>query len=595
MVYRIFRNTGDALYRYLPGSVTDFADGRVIARASKWSSERASVPGRRRIVERIQFELSRFGGRDPAFPDSGHIDRYEFFEPNTIELQFFPLTIFDADTGYHHRFGSVDQLDSYLRHIGREASIKQRDLVHIAPNGEMESLLVPRCSVHGSGAVTLDTSRGNLRQFVWKCALCQNSLGGVEGFAGGQRVIGATPVRSAAAFIPQIITMVRIATDIEEIGPRDALDPLIVAKYLGILNQDFDFRKGVTSVTPSIALTPTQVEDIAKKYGMKPSEVAKILQEGESERKAPAERAVSKVLAAFPEIRERPQVAVSIFEYLMLRSGRGTSLHSLEAEASGSQRDKFSTFRTAFNSIGVTEAFHVPVVPLIQAAYGYTRGDFDPQNTIIRAFPADGMDREGHIPIYVNITESEGILLVFDQKRILDWLIANEFLGKEERQVKDEKYWFLRNVSPFKPSFVGGSSPVPERELFVLIHTIAHALTKSITLPSGLASESIGELFFPNVPAVLLYTHEGGGFKTGGLEDLFQNKAFTWLKIALERLKTCVYDPVCYNSQAACHHCLFISEVACSHFNADLSRRVLFGWREPKLEGFWETTVDQFL
>jgi hypothetical protein len=243
----------------------------------------------------------------------------------------------------------------------------------------------------------------------------------------------------------------------------------------------------------------------------------------------------------------------------------------------------------------VSEAFHVPVVPLIQAAYGFTRGDFDPQNTIIRAFPADGMDREGHVPIYVNITESEGILLVFDRRRIVDWLVANQFLDKEEQQVKDEKSWFLRNISPFKPSFVGGSSPVSERELFTLIHTIAHALTKSITLPSGLASESIGELFFPNVPAVLLYTHEGGGFKTGGLEDLFQNKAFTWLKMSVERLRTCVYDPVCYNSQAACHHCLLISEVACSHFNADLSRRSLFGWREPKLEGFWEKTVDQFL
>jgi hypothetical protein len=592
--YRIFRNTGDALYRYLPGSVTDFADGRVIARSSKWSSERASVPGRRRIVERIQFELSRFRGRDPAFPDSTHADRYEFFEPNTIELQFFPLTIFDADTGYHHRFGSLEQLDGYLRQVGREATIRQRDLVHIASNGEMESLMVPRCHVHGLQAVILDTSRGNLRQFVWKCSICKNSLGGVEGFAGGQRVIGATPVRSTSAFIPQIITMVRIATDIEEIGPREALDPLIIAKYLGLLSQDFDLRKGVSTVVPSASLTAAQLESIAKRYGIKPSEVANILQEGDSERKAPAEKAVSEALKAFPEIREKPNVTVSIFEYLMLRGGRATSLHALETEASGSQKDKFSTFRRAFDSIGVSEAFHVPVVPLIQAAYGYTRGDFDPQNTIVRSFPPDGMDREGHVPIYVNITESEGILLVFDRKRILDWLTSNEFLLKEE-SVKDEKSWFLRYISPFKPSLVTGSSPVSEREVFILVHTLAHALTKSITLPSGLSSESIGELFFPNVPAVLLYTHEGGGFKTGGLEDLFQNKAFTWLKIAVERLKTCVYDPVCYSSQAACHHCLFISEVACSHFNADLSRKVIFGSREPKLEGFWQATVDQLL
>src|SRR6267143_5877566 len=93
MITRIYRNKGDALYRHLPGSLTDFSDGRVIARASKWSSSKADLKGKRRVVERIHGGFYRFKGQDSVFPDKPDVNRYEFFEPNTIQLELFPLTI----------------------------------------------------------------------------------------------------------------------------------------------------------------------------------------------------------------------------------------------------------------------------------------------------------------------------------------------------------------------------------------------------------------------------------------------------------------------------------------------------------------------
>jgi len=386
--------------------------------------------------------------------------------------------------------------------------------------------------------------------------------------------------------------MVRIARDIEDIGERRVLDPLIIAKFLGLLPADFDLAKGLAEAAAALPPTPEQIESIARKYGMAKSEVAKILGDFQQDQVAPTEKALSRVLQLFPNLEDDRQLSVSIFEHQELLRERAVSLSTKEAESSGLVRDRYSTFRKSFRDLGVIEAFHIPIVPLVQAAYGYTRDDFDPQKTTIRAFPADGMDRDGHVPIYVNVTESEGILFEFDRKRILDWLISNSLVDNDDT-TNDPKLWFLRNISPIDPRS-DPSGPV-QKQVFTLIHTISHALTKSITVPSGIASESVGELFFPNIPAILLFTHEGSGFKTGGLEDLFQNKIFIWLNMTVERLRTCVYDPVCYNSSACCHHCLIVSENACSHFNADLSRKVLLGSKNPRFTGFWEASVDQFL
>lgn len=590
MKYRILRNKGDALYRYLPGSLTDFADGKVIAKVSKWSSARLDVPGKRRVVERVHLQLSKFRGRDPVFPSAPQVERYNFFEPNTIELELFPLTLYSDDTGRHVRFSTVEDLSNYLTRLGKYSTVmKQRDLVHVSNNGGIESLQIPNCDSHRREGIVLDTSSGSLRQFVWRCSLCGQQLGTIGGFVEGDKVVGATPVRSASAFIPQIITLVKIAIDIEEFGDRRQLDPMILAKYLGFLDPSFDLAKGVASLVSATAPpSREQIQSLAKKLSTDAEEIARIIAAWENERKTPQEKAFAKVMKVFPEVLENPQVAISVFEFLELVRGRTTSLSSIEAEASGSSKDRFSTFQAELRSIGVADAYHIPIVPLIQAAYGYTRGDFDPQKTIIRAFPPDGMDKESRIPLYVNVTESEGILLEFNRGRIQNWLVSNGVIERPEQIAGEEKLWFLKNVSPFIQSSYATEAPPIDRQIFLLLHTTSHALIKSVTLPSGLAAESMGELFFPNVPAILLFSREGG-FKTGGLYDLFMNKGFIWVETAKERLGNCVYDPVCYSSQASCHYCLITSEVTCSHFNSELSRRVLLGWEEGHREGFWES------
>ncbi len=536
------------------------------------------------------MSLDRFRDRDPGFPSSPRAEKYAFFEPNLIEIELFPLTV-GFSSGKYLRFSSVQQFLNYLNHAPRDERAMQRDLVQVSTKGGMESLFVPDCPEHRLEAVVLDDSSGDIGQFRWRCRLCNRSLQGIEGFVDGQKIMSAIPVRSASVFIPWIMTMVRVGIDIEELGDRKTADPLIVAKYLGLLDDKFDLKKGI-AVTSASPIKPSRnaIEKFAKQHGLRPEEAESIIRDWEAQRQTPEEEAASRALAMFPEIAESGEIALSIFDYLETLNDGAISLSYAESNSKGSVRDRFKEFRQEFRGIGIEEAYHIPVVPLIQAAYGYTRGEFGPNNTTIRAFPPDGMDKSGQIPIYVDLTESEGLLLRLDRSRVLQWLARNKLLENIPASGNESALWFLRNVSPFAQTVAGTDRPF-DSEVFTLLHTIAHSLIKSITIPSGLASESIGELFFPNVPAILLYTHEGRGFKTGGMQDLFNNKMLTWLMMTKERMDPCIYDPVCLNSIGACHYCLLTSEATCAHFNSNLSRWVLFGNLQDGKIGYWSSAM----
>ena len=78
----------------------------------------------------------------------------------------------------------------------------------------------------------------------------------------------------------------------------------------------------------------------------------------------------------------------------------------------------------------------------------------------------------------------------------------------------------------------------------------------------------------------------------GALYSAFQTQLDKWLKRAFERVKKCIFDPVCINKEKACAGCLFLNEVSCRHFNKDLDRSYLCGYfdnqKQKKLKGYWE-------
>lgn len=130
------------------------------------------------------------------------------------------------------------------------------------------------------------------------------------------------------------------------------------------------------------------------------------------------------------------------------------------------------------------------------------------------------------------------------------------------------------------------------KEVYTLLHSISHALLNEASEICGLDKSSLSEYILPNIPAVFIYCSNTQGYSMGALYSAFQTHLDRWLKHAREKIKKCIFDPICINHDKACAGCLFLNEVSCQHFNKDLDRSYLCGHydaqKQEKLKGFWE-------
>lgn len=178
----------------------------------------------------------------------------------------------------------------------------------------------------------------------------------------------------------------------------------------------------------------------------------------------------------------------------------------------------------------------------------------------------------------------EGIFIELSESAVAAWEAKNPV--KQRMQAMAEKFqeWEMqRGADP--------PSPFPGAR-YVLLHTLAHALIRQVSLDCGYSASSIRERLYsstdPNrrMAGILLYTgtpdSEGS---LGGLVDLGRPRRFPdLLRGALRSTARCSSDPLCADHQpdihatingAACHACVLASESSCETFNRFLDRNVL--------------------
>lgn len=133
----------------------------------------------------------------------------------------------------------------------------------------------------------------------------------------------------------------------------------------------------------------------------------------------------------------------------------------------------------------------------------------------------------------------------------------------------------------------------PSREelspIFVWWHTLSHLLLREIAIDSGYSSASVRERVYVEIEVsgsrggVILYTTAPGADGTlGGLTGLVP-RFERILNRALDQLKVCSNDPLCYETVfhqgsyngAACYGCVLVSETSCEHRNMWLDRRTV--------------------
>lgn len=139
---------------------------------------------------------------------------------------------------------------------------------------------------------------------------------------------------------------------------------------------------------------------------------------------------------------------------------------------------------------------------------------------------------------------------------------------------------------------------------FLLIHSLAHALLKSLVLESGYASASLGERVYSSdeegseMSGILIYTAAGDADGTlGGLCRQAHPERFVQaFTNAIQSMAWCSNDPLCTQERmselepknlAACHSCLMVPENSCEFFNHYLDRRTLVGTPKDRGLGFF--------
>ncbi len=190
-------------------------------------------------------------------------------------------------------------------------------------------------------------------------------------------------------------------------------------------------------------------------------------------------------------------------------------------------------------------------------------------------------------PLFVPASEvrGEGIFIQFSEAAVAAWVATQD--ERERDLLEAHRRWFgQRGVEP-PPAFEGMR--------LVLIHSLAHALMRQLSLECGYAAASLRERLYardvgePGGPmaGLLIYTAAPDSEGTlGGLVALGQPEQLErHLDAALKEMALCASDPLCAEHHpvrdgvslhaAACHACLFAPETSCEKGNRYLDRGAL--------------------
>lgn len=254
-------------------------------------------------------------------------------------------------------------------------------------------------------------------------------------------------------------------------------------------------------------------------------------------------------------------------------------------------------FESVAQKYGIVDAKVCGDIPFIMCSYGYTREKSQYEEGVqLRAFKEE---KPGRKNVYATKLRTEGVLFEFDRRKIIQWLLRNEYLNGSAAPNLDSdeelKLWFVNNIhlgaiSTF--SEIDKETEWLTSHVYSLIHSLSHLLVKSAAELCGLSKDSISEYIFPGMPAVMIYCQNSQGFNLGALFNVFEAYFDKWIIGAAKKAEKCVFDPICIERYQACTGCLFLNEVSCQHFNQDLNRRTLIGYfdkiNKKKIFGFWE-------
>lgn len=233
----------------------------------------------------------------------------------------------------------------------------------------------------------------------------------------------------------------------------------------------------------------------------------------------------------------------------------------------------------------------------VRALCGFTRvlppaGRSDPRVAPLAVSPMNWL------PAVEN--RGEGIFLRLDPVRLARW--ESTRLVAERARTIDQAYradWARRGGQ--------GDPPRTITPRFLVLHALAHALIRQLSLDCGYSSASLRERIYAEtgqfaMAGLLIYTASPDADGTlGGLVRQGEPAMLAHVvDQALRSMTWCSSDPLCIEgvhtltetlSGAACHCCLLGAETSCEEFNRLLDRALLVGSPRESALGYFADYV----
>lgn len=210
--------------------------------------------------------------------------------------------------------------------------------------------------------------------------------------------------------------------------------------------------------------------------------------------------------------------------------------------------------------------------PVLNAAYGFTRGGKSPGESALRWFKTS----TGAPRIHGQLSKTEALLFRLDPLEVSKWLSLRGHLLMAHGGAREARLEILRHcVVP-----ATGTDPEqasPGADLLRLIHSYSHRVMRRISGFAGIDRDSLSEYLVPEHLAFAIYATARGDFVLGGLQALFEHDLADSLAEVADGEHRCPLDPGCVAHGGACVACLHVGEPSCRLFNQFLDRRTLFG------------------
>ncbi|WP_025619845.1 hypothetical protein [Salinispora cortesiana] len=214
--------------------------------------------------------------------------------------------------------------------------------------------------------------------------------------------------------------------------------------------------------------------------------------------------------------------------------------------------------------------------PILNAMYGYTRGEDDPSKCRLVPFRR----KWGGYRLYGNLAETEAFLVRLDPIRVATWLA-----GRGRRLpgwTPDCTDPVMARVAILESALVPDKRDDPRVEstgadVLKLIHTYAHRLIRQTAVFSGIERDALSEYLVPHHLGFFLYPATRSDFVLGGMQAVFESNLDDLLTAFVAAEHRCPLDPGCGIGSGACAACTHLGEPSCRFFNLFLDRGVLFG------------------